>query len=164
MSVDFIGMIASRGKSEIRPPTGPLIDPVHLVRAAQPHSATATGFDRVLVAHHSHDPDAILVASQAAVATRRIGFMVAHRPAFLQPTWAARQFATLDVLRARESLEQIRVARGEAFGRTNPKPQSVGSQRLLAPARGGKVRDKRLRTGVAAAVGAGANTTDRDRA
>ncbi len=304
MSVDFIGMIATQDRSEIRPPTGPVIDPAYLVRAAQAHEVA--GFDRILVAHHSHDPDAVLVAAQAAAATRRLGFMIAHRPGFMQPTWAARQFATLDVLtggragihiitggsdaeqradgdfldhderyrrtdeyvgllrrvwtseqsfdhegrfyryegafsrvkpvqkphipiyfggssdiaievaarhadvyafwgetleqarntiarvraaavaagrkpetirfslslrpvlgdteaaaweQARDILEQIRALRGESFGRTNPKPQSVGSQRLLEAARGGKVRDKRLWTEVAAAVGAGANTT-----
>jgi alkanesulfonate monooxygenase len=304
MTVDFIGMIATQDKSEIRPPAGPAIDPDYVAKAAQVHEAA--GFDRILIAHHSHDADAVLVASQAAAATRRIGFMVAHRPGFLQPTWAARQFATLDVFtggraaihiitggndaeqradgdfldhderyrrtdeyvgllrrvwtsdqpfdhegtyyryngafsrvkplqkphipiyfggssdiaisvaarhadvyafwgetleqardtigrvraaaeaagrppesirfslslrpvlgqteaaawdRARDILERIRQVRGDAFGRDNPKPQSIGSQRLLEAARDGKVRDKRLWTEVAAAVGAGANTT-----
>ena len=50
-----------------------------------------------------------------------------------------------------------RAARRPASG--GPKPESVGSQRLLEAAAGGKVRDKRLWTEVAAAVGAGSNTT-----
>jgi len=304
MSVEFIGMIATQDRSETRPPSGPAIDPAYVAQAAQVHEAA--GFDRILVAHNSHDADAVLVASQAAAATSRIGFMIAHRPGFLQPTWAARQFATLDVFtggrtaihvitggspteqkadgdfldhddryrrtdeyvgllrriwtseqpfdhqgefyryegafsrvkplqkphipvyfggssdiaieiaarhadvyafwgetleqaretiarvraaaaaagrepgsirfslslrpvlaeteaaaweRARDILERIRQLRGEAFGRGTAKPESVGSQRLLEAARGGKVRDKRLWTEVAAAVGAGANTT-----
>jgi len=61
--------------------------------------------------------------------------------------------------RARGILDTIRQLRGDAFGQGEPKPQSVGSRRLLEAAKGGAVRDKRLWTEVAAAVGAGANTT-----
>ncbi len=96
MTVEFIGMIGPQEKSEIRPASGPAIDVAFLSHAAQVHEQA--GFDRVLVAHHSNDPDAVLVAAQAASVTKRIGFMIAHRPGFLQPTWAARQFATFDVL------------------------------------------------------------------
>ena len=56
------------------------------------------GFDRILVAGAAPRPDALLVAGQAAAATSRIGFMVAHRPGFIAPTLAARQFATFDQL------------------------------------------------------------------
>jgi len=96
MPVEFIGMISAQDRSETRPPSGPVIDPAHVVQAAQTHEAA--GFDRILVAHHSNEPDAVLIASHAAAQTSRIAFMIAHRPGFLQPTWAARQFATFDVL------------------------------------------------------------------
>ena len=49
--------------------------------------------------------------------------------------------------------------RGSDLGIANRKPESVGSKRLMQAASGGAVRDKRLWTEVAAAVGAGANTT-----
>ncbi|GGC61280.1 alkanesulfonate monooxygenase [Siccirubricoccus deserti] len=300
--LEFIGMISHRAQSEIHPPQGPVIDPDYVRRFAQAHEAA--GFDRILVAWGSTSPDALLVASHAAAATSRIGFMVAHRPGFIAPTLAARQFATFDQLsggraavhvisggspqdqkkdgdylshderyarseeyaallkrlwtsttpfdhqgtyyrfeggfsevkpmrsipvffggssdvaidiagriadvyafwgetldqaretigkvrasvaragrdpasirfslsfrpvlaateeaawtRARGILERIREIRGERFGNGSAKSESVGSQRLLAAAAGGAVRDTRLWTEVAAAVGAGANTT-----
>lgn len=302
--LEFIGMISHRAGSEISPPSGPILDPGYVTRAAQAHEDG--GFDRILVAWHSTHPDTMLVASHAAAQTRRIGFMIAHRPGFIAPTLAARQFATFDHLtngraaihvitggnpaeqrqdgdflshderyarsdeyvgllrriwtsatpfdhegryyrverafsdikplqaphipiffggssdaaieaagrhadtyafwgetldqaretiarvrasaaragrdpttlrfslsvrpilgdteeaawaRARGILDRIRELRGDAFGKANPKPESIGSQRLLDAARGGAVRDKRLWTEVAAAVGAGANTT-----
>jgi len=94
--LEFIGMIAARPQSEIHPPAGPVVDADYIVRFARTHEAA--GFDRVLVAWGSTSPDAIMVATHAAAATSRIGFMVAHRPGFIAPTLAARQFATLDQL------------------------------------------------------------------
>ncbi|WP_431282827.1 LLM class flavin-dependent oxidoreductase [Humitalea sp. 24SJ18S-53] len=302
--LEFIGMISPRRSSEIHPASGPVLDADYLVRFAQAHEAG--GFDRVLLAWHSTHPDTLLVASHAAAHTKRIGFMVAHRPGFVAPTLAARQFATFDHLsggraaihiitggnpaeqrqdgdfldhdqryarsdeyvgllrrvwtedkpfdhtgahyrvertfsdikpvqkphipiffggssdvaiaaagrhadtyafwgetldqardtifrvreatakagrdpakirfslsvrpvladtetaawaRAKDILERIRELRGDAFGKGTSKPESLGSQRLLQAAAGGAVRDKRLWTEVAAAVGAGANTT-----
>ena len=304
MTVQFIGMIASEEKSEIHPAQGPVIDPDYIVRFARAHEDA--GFDRVLIAHNSSDADAVLVATHAAQSTSKLGFMIAHRPGFIAPTYAARLFATFDVLsggrggihiisggdsveqrrdgdflshedryrrtdeyvgllrqtwtaeapfthegahyrvenafarvkpiqkphipvyfggssdlaigfaakhadiyafwgetleqardtigkvraacvrvgrdpnsiqfslsmrpvlaateddawrRADRIIERIRDLRGAAFGKVNPKPESVGSKRLMDAAAGGKVRDKRLWTEVAAAVGAGSNTT-----
>ena len=94
--LQFIGMIAHRAQSEIHPPTGAVVDPGFIQRFAQAHETA--GFDRILVAWGSTSPDALLVASHAAAATSRIGFMVAHRPGFIAPTLAARQFATFDQL------------------------------------------------------------------
>jgi alkanesulfonate monooxygenase len=94
--IEFIGMIAHRAQSEIHPPQGPVVDPAYIRRFAQAHEDG--GFDRVLVAWGSTSPDALLVASHAAAATSRIGFMVAHRTGFITPTLAARQFATFDHL------------------------------------------------------------------
>jgi alkanesulfonate monooxygenase len=304
MEVEFIGMIAAEAKSEIHPPKGPVVDPDYIVRFAQAHEAA--GFDRVLVAHNSGDADAVLVATHAAQHTTKLGFMIAHRPGFIAPTYAARLFASFDVFsggrggihiisggdsveqqrdgdylshderyrrtneyvellkrtwtsetpfsfdgayykvdgafarvkpiqkphipvyfggssdiaiefaakhadiyafwgetleQARETIGRVRAAcvkigrapdsirfslsfrpvlaetedaawaradriierirdlRGNGIGRINAKPESIGSKRLLEAAAGGKVRDKRLWTEVAAAVGAGSNTT-----
>ena len=94
MSVNFIGMITSNKNSEIHPPSGPAIDQDYLRRFAQAHEQS--GFDRVLVPYHSTGPDATLTIALAAAATERIDLMLAHRPGFVAPTLAARQFATLD--------------------------------------------------------------------
>ncbi len=97
MTVEFIGMIGPQEKSEIRPASGPAIDVAFLSHAAQVHEQA--GFDRVLVAHHSNDPGR--GAGRGAGGVRPPSGS-AHdrppRPGFLQPTWAARQFATFDVL------------------------------------------------------------------
>ena len=304
MTVEFIGMIASEEKSEIHPATGPVVDPDYIARFARAHEDA--GFDRVLIAHNSSDADAVLVATHAAQHTKTLGFMIAHRPGFLAPTYAARLFATFDVFsggrggihiitggdgaeqrrdgdflshderyrrtgeyvgllrktwtadapfnhkgkyyefenafarvkpvqkphipvyfggssdlaiefaakhadiyafwgetldqardtiskvhaacaragrdpetirfslsmrpvlaateadawrRADRIIERIRDLRGNGIGRINAKPDSIGSKRLLEAAAGGRVRDTRLWTEVAAAVGAGSNTT-----
>ncbi len=93
----FIGMISHRAQSEIAPPApGVTFDADYIARFAQAHEAA--GFDRILIAWLSTQPDAMLVAAHAAASTRRIGLMVAHRPGFVAPTVAARAYATLDHL------------------------------------------------------------------
>ena len=62
-------------------------------------------------------------------------------------------------LRADRIIARIRELRADAVGGGGPKPESIGSKRLLDAAAGGRVRDKLLWTEVAAVVGAGANTT-----
>lgn len=96
MTIEFIGMIASEAKSEIHPARSPAIDPDYIARFARAHEDA--GFDRVLIAHNSSDADAVLVATHAAQHTKTLGFMIAHRPGFIAPTYAARLFATFDVL------------------------------------------------------------------
>jgi len=304
MPVEFIGFIAAEQKSETHPAQGPVIDPAYVAASARAHEAA--GFDRVLIAHNASDADAVLVATHGAQHTKTLNFMIAHRPGFVAPTYAARMFATFDhfsngrggihiisggdsaeqkkdgdfldheqryrrtdeyvtllrqtwtsdtpfsfkgqyyqvdnamarvkplqkphipvyfggssdiaidfaakhadiyafwgetldmardtiakvraacarigrdpasirfslsmrpVLAATEQeawqradriIERIRDLKGASFGKSNPKPESIGSQRLMQAAAGGKIRDKRLWTEVAAAVGAGANTT-----
>ena len=94
MSVQFIGMIATRKASEIHAPEGPVIDRDYVRDFAQAHDRA--GFDRILVAYHSTGPDPFLVVSYAAAVTERVGFMLAHRPGVIEPTLAARKLATLD--------------------------------------------------------------------
>ena len=96
MSVEFIGYISHADQSEIRPAQGDVLDQEHLVQTAQAHEQA--GFDRVLVAHHSSNPDGILLAAHVAAQTTKLQFMIAHRPGFIAPTYAARLFATFDQL------------------------------------------------------------------
>ncbi|MEQ7919126.1 LLM class flavin-dependent oxidoreductase [Xanthomonas sp. WHRI 1810A] len=95
MSVEFIGYIATQPGSEIHPRSGPTIQPDYVEKVARAHEEA--GFDRALVAYHSDSPDSAFVAAHAASVTTRLKFLVAHRPGFIAPTVAARQFATLDV-------------------------------------------------------------------
>lgn len=302
--LQFIGFTSHRAGSEIHPPAGPVLDADYVIRMAKVHEEG--GFDRVLIAWHSSAPDGLALAQLAAAHTSRLHFMVAHRPGFIAPTLAARQFATFDHIsggrasihiisggspaeqradgdwldhaaryartdefvtllrrvwteekpfdfegtyykaegafsaikplqkphipvffggssddairfagrhadiyafwgetldQARETiarvsgavveagrdpqqirfslsvrpvlagteeaawkradaiLERVRALRAGDAGGGNSKPESIGSARLLEAARGGRIRDKRLWTEVAAAVGAGANTT-----
>jgi alkanesulfonate monooxygenase len=95
MSVEFIGFIATQHGSEIHPRSGPTIQPDYVEKVAKAHEEA--GFDRALVAYHSNSPDSAFVAAHAASVTTRLKFLIAHRPGFISPTVAARQFATLDV-------------------------------------------------------------------
>jgi len=95
MSIEFIGFIASQPGSEIHPRSGPAVQPEYVEKVAKAHEDA--GFDRALVAYHSNSPDSAFIAAHAASVTTRLQFLVAHRPGFIAPTVAARQFATLDV-------------------------------------------------------------------
>ena len=94
--LEFIGMIQPRQQSEIHPAHGPAIDPGYLVASAQAHDEG--GFDRILIGWHSNGPDGFQIAAHAGAHTKRVGFLVAHRPGFRAPSVAARDFATLDQL------------------------------------------------------------------
>ena len=96
MSVEFIGFIGNHEGSEIHPYDGPAIDRDYIETVAKAHDAG--GFDRALVAFGSTSPESILTAAHAASVTKRLAFMIAHRPGFTAPTIAARQLATLDQL------------------------------------------------------------------
>src|SRR5262245_745916 len=96
MSVEFIGMIATRPGSETDPYQGPAVDPAYVRAFARAHEEA--GFDRVLIGYGSSQPDGLQVAAYAAAHTERLTFLVAHRPGFVAPTVAARAFATLDQL------------------------------------------------------------------
>src|ERR1700754_2717591 len=87
-------MIQQRKLSEIHAPQGPAIDTDYVRAFAQAHEHA--GFDRILVPHSSTSPDATITIAYAASVTERIHFMLAHRPGFVAPTLAARQFASLD--------------------------------------------------------------------
>lgn len=131
MDVEFIGMIHHREGSEIRP-SGPAIYDHDYVRTFA-QSAEAGGFDRVLVGYHADGPDGFLLAAAAAAHTKRLGFLVAHRPGFVAPPLAARKFATLDqitsgraalhVISGGDDAEQARdgdwISKDERYARTD---------------------------------------------
>jgi len=94
MSIEFIGMIQTQKVSETHAAQGPAIDRDYVRAFAQAHEQS--GFDRVLVPHHSTGPSATLTIAYAAAHTEKIHFMLAHRPGFTAPTLAARQIASLD--------------------------------------------------------------------
>jgi alkanesulfonate monooxygenase len=94
MSVEFIGYVGTQEVSEIIPPSGPVIDTNYARSVALAHEAG--GFDRVLMAHSSASPDAVVTAAQVFADTRRLGVLLAHRPGFVAPTLEARTLATLD--------------------------------------------------------------------
>jgi alkanesulfonate monooxygenase len=96
MSVKFIGYIGFNDTSEIHPDFSRQIDREHIENAAR--AQEAGGFDRVLIPFGSSSPESQIVAAHAAAVTSRLGFLIAHRPGFTQPTLAARQLATLDQL------------------------------------------------------------------
>jgi alkanesulfonate monooxygenase len=95
--VEFIGMIGVRpegGDGAAVHVIGGAIDPQWLRDFSQAHERA--GFDRVLVGYTSTSADGFIVASQAAIHTETLSFLIAHRPGFMAPTLAARKAATLD--------------------------------------------------------------------
>ncbi len=97
MSVKFIGYIGFNNTSEVHSGVRQRALDIDYVNAAA-KAQEAGGFDRVLIPFGSNSPESQLVAAHAAAITTRLGFLVAHRPGFTQPTLAARQLATLDQL------------------------------------------------------------------
>ena len=97
MSVQFIGYIGFNNSSEIHAGTrSRVLDRDYVDAAAR--AQESGGFDRVLIPFGSNSPESQIVAAHAAAITTKLGFLVAHRPGFTQPTLAARQLATLDQL------------------------------------------------------------------
>ncbi|SDA29618.1 LLM class flavin-dependent oxidoreductase [Sphingomonas sp. NFR15] len=97
MSVKFIGYIGFNNGSETQEAVrSRVLDKDYVEAAAK--AQEAGGFDRVLIPFGSNSPESQIVAAHAAAITTTLGFLVAHRPGFTQPTVAARQLATLDQL------------------------------------------------------------------
>jgi alkanesulfonate monooxygenase len=96
MSVKFIGYIGFNNASEIHENRNRALDLGYVNDAAE--AQEKGGFDRVLIPFGSASPESQAVAAYVAARTTKLGFLVAHRPGFTQPTLAARQLATLDQL------------------------------------------------------------------
>lgn len=106
MSLEFIGLIGPQESSESRAPHGPGVDLDFIKAFAQ--AQEYGGFDQALLAVHTSAADSLILASWVAAHTEKLGLLVAHRPGFQAPTFAARQFATLDQLsRGRASINVI---------------------------------------------------------
>ncbi|GBR10159.1 LLM class flavin-dependent oxidoreductase [Asaia siamensis] len=97
MSVKFIGYIGFNNSSEVDQGTRNRALDLDYVRNAL-RVQEEGGFDRVLIPFGSNTPESQIVAAYGAALTTRLGFLVAHRPGFTQPTLAARQLSTLDQL------------------------------------------------------------------
>jgi len=96
MSVKFIGYIGFNNTSEINEQHSRALDKEYVEAAAL--AQEKGDFDRVLIPFGSNSPESQIVAAHAAAITNKLGFLIAHRPGFTQPTLAARQLATLDQL------------------------------------------------------------------
>jgi alkanesulfonate monooxygenase len=92
--LEILGLISTQYASETHAPTTGLIDRAYVDALAQAHEYG--GFDRVLIGYSSGQPDGFQIAAYAAQKTRRLKFLLAHRPGVIVPTVAARQLATLD--------------------------------------------------------------------
>ncbi|MBB3102719.1 LLM class flavin-dependent oxidoreductase [Azomonas macrocytogenes] len=97
MSLEFIGFIGPQeGSESLAPRSSQQVDVAFVKAFAQ--AQEYGGFDKALLAVNTSAPDSLVLASYAAAHTSRLGLLVAHRPGFQAPTFAARQFATLDQL------------------------------------------------------------------
>lgn len=98
MPVEFIGLIRTKRASELDSVPSflgdDIIDTAYVREFAKAHENA--NFDRVLIGYSASSPDGFTVASFAAAATERLGFLIAHRPGFVAPTLAARKAVTLD--------------------------------------------------------------------
>lgn len=97
MTVKFVGYIGFNDTSEVHNAVRTRVLDRDYVDAAAREQEKG-GFDRVLIPFGSASPESQIVAAHAAAITSKLGFLVAHRPGFTQPTLAARQLATLDQL------------------------------------------------------------------
>ncbi len=72
------------------------ISPSFIIEHARVHEAA--GYDMVLVGYSSSSAEGFLVAMHAAAQTKRLSYLLAHRPGFVAPTLFARKVATFDQL------------------------------------------------------------------
>jgi len=120
MPVKIIGMIGvapPSSKASLHVIEGGL-SPSYLTEFARAHDRA--GFDMVLVGYSSSSAEGFLVALHAANHTKRLGYLVAHQPGFVQPTLMARKIATFD------HLTGGRLAVHIITGKTDDEQQSDG--------------------------------------
>ncbi|WP_051939030.1 LLM class flavin-dependent oxidoreductase [Phaeacidiphilus oryzae] len=94
MPVEFLGIAATHNGSETTPRTGPAFDKEYTLRLARAHEDF--GWDRILFAYGSGSPEPGTAAAYVAAHTSTLGLLLAHRPNVSYPTFAAKEFATLD--------------------------------------------------------------------
>lgn len=93
--VGMVGVTPPSGEATLHVIEGGLSEN-YLLQFARAHDEA--GFDLALVGYTSSSAEGFLVALHAANHTRQLGFLVAHRPGFIQPTLMARKIATFDHL------------------------------------------------------------------
>lgn len=96
MHVEMIGWIAPQVSSEMIPPEGPVFDAATVAETARIHERG--DFDRVLIGYFSDASDGFMIGAQGAMVTEKLGFLLAHRPGFVNRPLAARKLATWDQL------------------------------------------------------------------
>jgi alkanesulfonate monooxygenase len=96
MPVEFVGVLQHNTASEYLPLQGPQFDPAFALELAREYERS--GWDRILYAYFSGSPDPAQIAAWISGQVPRIKILLAHRPNVSFPTYAARQFAALDVL------------------------------------------------------------------
>jgi alkanesulfonate monooxygenase len=94
MPVEFLGIAATNDQSETVPRSGGSFDKEYTLKLARAHEDH--GWDRVLFAYSSGSPEPGAAAAYIAARTERLQILLAHRPNVSYPTFAAKQFATLD--------------------------------------------------------------------
>src|SRR5262249_61074605 len=70
------------------------LSPRYLVEFARAHNEA--GFDLALVGYSSSSAEGFLIALHAAANTKRLGYLIAHRPGFVAPPLRARKIAPFD--------------------------------------------------------------------
>lgn len=104
--------------------------------------------------------DAVNAAAKAAGRTDGPGISVSFRPILGPTEELAWERAHRILETTRENIERFRAQWGtKSWGLGGDSPQNVGSQRLLAAAAKGELHDRALWTPLAAATGAGGNST-----
>jgi len=93
--VGMIGVAPPASTATVHIITGG-ISPDFLREFAQAHEAA--DYDLVLVGYTSQSAEGLQVASYAAAHTERLGYLIAHRPGFIEPTLATGKIATFDNL------------------------------------------------------------------
>lgn len=94
--LEIVGIVNHRAGGVGDPPSPLDFDPEFITAAGKVQDEA--GYDRVLIANAASMPESFALAAYLAPQTRRLGFMLAHRPGPVQPTYAARHLATLDRL------------------------------------------------------------------
>lgn len=94
--LEIVGIVNHRSGAVGEAPKGPDFDPEHIRRSAL--SQEAAGYDRVLIANAATMPESFATGAYLSGITQKLGFMMAHRPGPVMPTYAARHLATLDRL------------------------------------------------------------------
>ncbi|MDQ0944680.1 alkanesulfonate monooxygenase SsuD/methylene tetrahydromethanopterin reductase-like flavin-dependent oxidoreductase (luciferase family) [Streptomyces sp. V1I1] len=96
MPVEFLGIAATNEGSEVTARSGPSFDKEYTLKLARAHEDH--GWDRVLFTYGSGSPDPSPAAACTAARTEKLQILVAHRPNVSYPTFAAKTFATLDLI------------------------------------------------------------------